>query len=127
MRNEELIQKIYLWEAAVQENLPAEELAVFFKDYISSNTKFCIEDIYKIVCMDCHALGVKFIPTSSSFEKYGSTLTIIDLCLSDEDNEKYLRTILSKSDLHYGEIKCKAMMCEDVVINTFDIYELLSR
>lgn len=123
---DELIQKIYFWEAAVQENLPTIELEEFFKDYTSLNKRFCIEDIYKIVCMEHHALSVNFIPTSPSFKKYGSSLTIVDLCLSDEDNKKYLRAILSKSELHYGEIKCKAMMLDEVVINTSDIYEFLN-
>jgi len=63
-----VIQKIYLWEAAVQENLPTVEFEAFFKQYISLNRKFCIEDIYKIVCMEHHAFSVKFIPTSSSFK-----------------------------------------------------------
>lgn len=101
----ELDTKIVLWEIAVRENLPTEELELFFKQYISQNQAFSKEDIYRIVKQYNHACGLKFIPTSKAYEMFGGSLTLTDIVFdSPKDEEIMLRASLN-GERHYGIVK----------------------
>ncbi len=104
-QSSELDTKIILWEIAVSENLPKEELKLFFKQYISQNQAFSKEDIYRIVKQYNHACGLKFIPTSKAYEMFGASLTLTDMLFdSSKDEEIMLRTSLN-GERHYAPIK----------------------
>lgn len=101
----ELDTKIVLWEIAVSENQPTEELEFFFKQYISQNQAFSKEDIYKIVKQHNHACSLNFIPTSKAYEMFGASLTLTDMLFdSSKDEEIMLRAFLN-GEKHYGLIK----------------------
>lgn len=101
----ELDTKIALWEIAVSENLPKEELERFFKEYISQNQKFSIEDIYRVVKQRNHACGLNFIPTSEAYKMFGHSLTLTDMIFDKQgDEEDLLRSSLN-GEKHFGVIK----------------------
>ena len=86
-QSSELDTKIILWEIAVSENLPKEELKLFLKHYISQNQAFSKEDIYRIVKQYNHACGLKFIPTSKAYEMFGASLTLTDMLFDSSKDE----------------------------------------
>ena len=101
----ELDTNIILWEIAVSENLPTEELEDFFKHYISQNQAFSQEDIYRIVKQRNHACGLNFIPTSETYKMFGRSLTLTDMLFDrPEDDENLLRSSLN-GERHFGVIK----------------------
>ena len=104
-RSSELDTNIILWEIAVSENLPKEELEDFFRHYISQNQAFSQEDIYRIVKQRNRACGLNFIPTSEAYKMFGRSLTLTDMLFDrPEDEENLLRSSLN-GERHFGTIK----------------------
>ena len=101
----ELDAKIVLWEVAVSENLPTEELEDFFKHYISQNQAFSQEDIYRIVKQSNHACGLNFIPTSEAYKMFGRSLTLTDMLFDIPEDEENLLRSSQNGERHFGVIK----------------------
>ena len=101
----ELDAKIVLWEVAVSENLPTEELEDFFKHYISQNQAFSQEDIYRIVKQRNHACGLNFIPTSEAYKMFGRSLTLTDMLFDRPEDEENLLRLSLNGERHFGIIK----------------------
>lgn len=101
----ELDTKIVLWEIAVSENFPTEELEDFFKHYISQNQAFSKEYIYRIVKQHNHACGLNFIPTSEAYKMFGPSLTLTELYFDRQEDEENLLKSSLKGERHFGIIK----------------------
>lgn len=132
-RTSELDSKIILWEIAVAENLPREELEKYFKWYMSQNQMFSIEDIYRIVKLHNHACALKFIPTSEAYKIFGQSLTLTDMYFDGQKEDEALLQSTLKGERHIGIIKGSSTdninqeqsdYLQNKGIKTSDIYEI---
>ncbi len=95
----------------------------------TENKRFFIEDIFNLVEMQRHAIGVSFIPGSKSYAKYKDGITLIQV--TNSTLEEVLYRIQNKKFAH-GEILGKGYnntppISIDVIpvsFNTKDINEI---
>ncbi len=122
---------IQMWESYKANKANSEKLNYYFKTYIINNKIFSVEDFFKITKWDRHSCGINFIPTSKSYEKYGSNVTIIGFVSTDEESEQYWNN-WQNGKLTYGTFKAiklpdpdKSPNGEEIEISTYDIYEIM--
>ena len=129
----ELTQMIYLWDAAKANNLPTEELKRYFQSYIKTNTKFSKEELYRIVKLQNHACGLKFIPTSETYKVFRQDLAVTEFIFDNTEEELSLASFTHNNERHFGIMKFKSIndltpeqksYMEKKGVNTSDIYEI---
>lgn len=129
----ELTQMIYLWESTKANNLPTEELDRYFQNYIKTNTAFSKEDLYRIVKLQNHACGLKFIPTSEAYKVFGQALAVTEFIFDNTEEELSLSSFTHNNERHFGIMKFKSIddltpeqksYMEKKGVNTSDMYEI---
>lgn len=92
--------------------------------------------MFKVSKIQNHAITISFIPTTVSFNEYGSNVTI-DLLLSDSDMEELLKNYSANPPINTsGELKAKALIkdklteeqllrLENIGFHTNEILEVL--
>ena len=122
---------IHTWEMQSISPVGREMLEHYFKMYVLKNTNFCIEDFFKIVKWDKHYCNLNLIPTSKSYNKFGSNVTITDFVCSDKESEIYWENWHNHKPT-FGSFKAIKLSDsdeepngEEIEIFTYDIYEIL--
>lgn len=122
---------IHTWDAYNNNNIDSELLKHYFKMYILKNTAFCVEDFFKIVKWEKHRCNLSLIPTSDSYNEFGSSVTIKDFVCTDVESEIYWNNWHNNQPT-YGLFKAikvsdsdEELDDQEIKLSTYDIYEIL--
>jgi len=99
-----------IWNASSKNLRLRKIVEIEIKNRISKNNKFSREYLFERNNLQNHALTISFIPTTSSFDRYGATITV-DLVLSEAEQQQILNNYYATPPKDtYGQLKAKNLL-----------------
>ena len=112
-----------LYEGNVLQQQTIEEK---LRPMIEANKRFTREFLFELKCVKKNVIGINFIPTSTAYEDYGSSVTVIELLEVEEIRKNYESKINTTGYIKASGFLTKGVENEIIEISfrTNDILEI---
>ncbi len=112
LQNFDLHRLTILWQASLM-NLELRQLIeAELQRRIAKNNFYSREYLFQVCKLENHAITISFIPTTESFNTYGTHVTI-DVILDDSEMEEMLKNYSTKPPIYTsGQVRAKTLVTE---------------